>query len=434
MASQINSDSLPSKDLLGREKFAIELGKSLVHSFKNGSDSLVVGINGAWGSGKTTLLHFLAKSIRKEIPEKKERIIFDFNPWMFSGREELQTIFLNQLSKELGKNHSILKSGINYLADAIKAIDSNNIVNASVHAAAGPAASLASKALKQLTREPSIRKLKEKIDKAILEQKVRIFIFIDDLDRLTPKEITEVFQLVKLNANFKNAIFVIAFDKEAVTTSIEHEFKINGEKYLDKIIQVDYRIPDPLPEQIKRIFFDTLHQFHSENGILFQKQEIEAIWLLHGLDSYFQNVRDIHRYMNALKVRLPSIHKDVNVAQFLMIEAIRIFDYPSYLVIQENYKRSIQLGPNTNSTENLKTIKKETSKNLYKFLFISQKAKDEIGRFPIHDFDYFDRYFALSISSREISEELFQVFIADPKNRYQVLNETRSHLKNMKMI
>src|SRR5205823_75394 len=129
-----------------------------------------------------------------------------------------------------------------------------------------------------------------------------------------------------------------------VINSINKEFGIDGESYLDKIIQVDYRIPDPLDEQIEFIFFELVESFCSENKIYFDKKEIGVLWLVHSFKSFFKNLRDIYRYLNALKVRLPIIHRDVNVTHFMVIEAIRIFDYASYSLIQSHLKNFLMFG------------------------------------------------------------------------------------------
>ena len=50
---------------------------------------------------------------------------------------------------------------------------------------------------------------------------------IDDFDRLTSEEIMEVLKLIDGNANFKNIIYIAAYDHEQME-------KLLGESYIDK--------------------------------------------------------------------------------------------------------------------------------------------------------------------------------------------------------
>src|SRR5260221_7696188 len=114
---KINTDSIPNEDLLNRRKFAQDISQSLKLSFNNGEDSFVFGLNGKWGSGKTTLMHYLKEALRKEFEGNKGFVLFDFNPWMFSGRDELLSSFLNHLAKEVSVKNLKLKAKLSSFAN-----------------------------------------------------------------------------------------------------------------------------------------------------------------------------------------------------------------------------------------------------------------------------------------------------------------------------
>ena len=75
-----------------------ELAKSFARRVLSlpASKGLVVGVFGPWGSGKTSFIN-LARSTFEEssVP------VLDFNPWMFSGAEQLVERFFAELSAEL---------------------------------------------------------------------------------------------------------------------------------------------------------------------------------------------------------------------------------------------------------------------------------------------------------------------------------------------
>lgn len=61
--------------------------------------------------------------------------------------------------------------------------------------------------LKLLNRKPQdVPKLKGEIAAALKNGKRRFLIVIDDIDRLTPDEIREVFKVVKALADFPNIV------------------------------------------------------------------------------------------------------------------------------------------------------------------------------------------------------------------------------------
>lgn len=68
--------------------------------------------------------------------------------------------------------------------------------------------------LKLLKRKPKeVPQLKAEIAKLLQKSKRRVLFVIDDLDRLTPDEIREVFKVVKALADFPNVIYLLSFDK-----------------------------------------------------------------------------------------------------------------------------------------------------------------------------------------------------------------------------
>src|SRR6266699_5117483 len=84
----------PEDDVLGRTKNARSFAMQVLSL--DVSEGVVVGVLGPWGSGKTSFVN-LARVYLEEagIP------ILDFNPWMFSGAEQLVESFFVELSAQL---------------------------------------------------------------------------------------------------------------------------------------------------------------------------------------------------------------------------------------------------------------------------------------------------------------------------------------------
>ncbi|MFN7602330.1 MAG: P-loop NTPase fold protein, partial [Bacteroidota bacterium] len=370
--------------------------KQIFEYFESSNESLIIGIHGSWGSGKSTLLSF----IKDEISMRKPGCIsFEFNPWMFSGKEELHKMFLKEFGIELGSKRQKIREVVKTFANLLTWTEN---IDGGWKSIIG--------LFKKLS-ETTVVQLKKEIDSLLIKEKVQSVIFLDDIDRLTPVEMLEIFQLIRLNANFSNTVFIISFDKEVVSTAIENQYSLDGEKYLEKIIQVDYSLPDILPERIESLFFETLNSMLAKYEIEFKTSELNYPWAYKGLQNFFKNVRDINRFFNAIKFRLPAIHGNIDIHDFLIIEAIRIFDHESYVLIKTFYKDSVKFGSDSHAKEELSRINNGRSVSLYALLFENNYRKKRTSQYEISNAQFFDRYFSLSISSKDVREEDFQHYL-----------------------
>lgn len=87
---------------------------------------------------------------------------------------------------------------------------------------------------------------------------MKVVVFIDDLDRCDPRKAVEVLEAVKLLLDFDRFIVFIALDARIITQAIEEyygkvltEAQITGYEYLDKIVQIPFSIPEPLPNELR---------------------------------------------------------------------------------------------------------------------------------------------------------------------------------------
>lgn len=413
-------------DKLGRYLFAKEIANGLVKSFRNSNESIVLGVNGPWGSGKSTLLNFIINEVTK-LSKKENIIILNFNPWMFSGQKELQNIFLKELYLKFNSNKEKLKVASEKLANFLGHLNWLKYINSG----AGEAVKDAKSFLEGLSKEKDLSQLKNEVDQLLIESGVKLYITIDDIDRLTPSEITDIFQLVKLNGNFANTIFLLAYDREVVTGALNKQFGENGDRYLEKIIQVDYTLPNISRIDIERIFIDSLKHNFKETSI--KKSIEESFDKLKNEDfiKLFKSLRDVYRFNNSLKLRLPSIHQELNVRDFFLIESLRIFKPKVYELIIEC--KNILTSNNSNKytySSQPDNDKKESfiaeleidniSKSIIRSLFTINKLdifeststpEDLIREKKIINPNYFDRYFNLQLSPTDTQEETFNKFI-----------------------
>jgi hypothetical protein len=393
---KLKSDSIAKEDVLNRKPFALEIVNQIHEYFKSSKESLIIGIHGSWGSGKSTLLSFIKSEFAQGNPKY---ILFEFNPWMFSGKEELHKIFLKEFGIAVGSSKQKIRNKIKNVVDALSWAEDFNGISKS---ATGLAKKFADK---------SIVSLKAEMDQLLENEGIKSVVFLDDIDRLTPPEMLEIFQLIRLNANFSNTIFIICFDKEVVIRAINEQYGLSGENYLEKIVQVDYSLPEILPEKIESLFFENLADLLTKYQINFNPADLNFAWAYKGLQNFFQNVRDLNRFFNSVQFRLPSFHQNVNIHDFLILESIRIFDHESYVLIKAYYKDSIKFGSESPAQRELSNIGKSRSGSLFALLFENQNRKKNSSQYQVSNTQFFDRYFSLSISSKDVREEDFQYYL-----------------------
>ena len=291
-------------DFLQRSELAKSFARRVLSLPKR--KGLVVGVFGPWGSGKTSFIN-LARSTFKD--DKVPVLVF--NPWMFSGAEQLVERFFAELS------------------DQLKLRDFRELGNALEEYGAVLTGRLGF--LFRLTgiflrrRYPGLSGHRQKIKEALAKQNKPIVVVVDDVDRLSGSETRDIFKLVRLTASFPNIVYIVACDRQRVETAL-HDDGVDGRDYLGKIIQLPFDLPE-IPRQ------------------LFKNQTLESIKttlnLVHDTGPFhdgdwpgifedvirplIRNIRDLRRYCVAFHGTADSLGGEVACEDLLALEAVRLF-------------------------------------------------------------------------------------------------------------
>jgi len=285
------------------------------------SDGFAIGIFGSWGSGKTTLLNFVLHYLN-EMPEEERPVIVRFNPWWFSGREDLVERFFSQLLAVLPKyGLERLKKSIIEFAESLAEL---------------PRYGWLARLLPAFFRPGDVPERKGKIAKALEKENRKILVIVDDIDRLTADEIREFFRVVKAIADFPKVVYLLAFDKKVVVQALEEEQGIPGERYLEKIIQFSFELPLPDKVSLRRLLFESIGVVLSGTPDELFDQIYWSNVYFEGIDHFIRTPRDVVRLTNALKVTYPAVKGEVHAVDFIAIEAIRVFCPLAYDVIRKN--------------------------------------------------------------------------------------------------
>jgi predicted KAP-like P-loop ATPase len=175
------------EDRLNRVPFAEALAEQVANSPSCGG--VVFGLLGAFGSGKTSILNMVEETLKEDFGDP---VVLWFNPWLFSGTEQLIEHFFEELAAQL------LEEPDNRLRSIGEALERYGKLLGPLRYLPGvgryaegaeKATGILSGFLKGREKKPaSVRTRRRELEKALDELDGKIAIFIDDLDRLSRRE------------------------------------------------------------------------------------------------------------------------------------------------------------------------------------------------------------------------------------------------------
>lgn len=281
-------------------------------------ESLAIGITGNWGSGKTSFL----KSMQKQM-DADYRVV-SFNPWTCTDKEQIISQFFALMSNQTEDNNGSLQDAIQKYRDIV--------LDADIH----PSLTFFAKILPLNKREETLESLKDKIEEAIATDDSKPFaIFIDDLDRLEGNELFEVLRLIRITANFRNVVFIVAYDRDYICNVLNESKNIKrAEEYIQKIFHLEVSLPKFEDETLLDVFMEEIVRIAAlnESNASILKRSIRQLLDVDGLSftEYVPNFRQARRFANVFAVNLKSIishTKDFVTKDFVGIELLH-FAFP----------------------------------------------------------------------------------------------------------
>ena len=329
-----------SEDRLNRTTFAKYLARSLLDQID--AESFVVGLHGGYGVGKTSLLNLIIEELNfaaSNMYDDEKAIILNFNPWNYSGQDQLLYQFFRRLSSTLRTNAASLEQA----ADIVELLE---LYISYFTQKPVPAALRRKKWWQKLTNKPSetsyawesgkdLTTIKLALNNLLGEQKHRIIIIIDNISRLYDEEIKLVFQLIKSMGNFSNTTYLLSYDKDQVVHALDH-IDIDGEAFIEKVVQLAFEVPPILQQDLETIFADRINAVADIVPEDAWDKEYWADVYYQSLRYFFENCRDITRYINTLSFGYPRIRDVVNPVDYFALTAIEVFTPDVYFGIRDN--------------------------------------------------------------------------------------------------
>jgi hypothetical protein len=246
-------------DGLGRGKFAGHLARQIELAPRSG---FVVALVGPWGSGKTSVLHMVQKRLNdRQSANGISRIVVPFNPWLVSGSEQLVSQFVAELAsalpRELGTSRGAKAAErLRGYAGGLQTLEGIP----GVGWAFGLGGALMNEAGRRKDDSPTtLFEERDHARRALRELDVHIVVLIDDVDRLQNAEIRDLMRMIKMVGDFPNVTYLLAFDREVVRSALDVG-QADGGEYLEKIVQIEYRLPEPPPEMLEVLLLKAINR------------------------------------------------------------------------------------------------------------------------------------------------------------------------------
>lgn len=304
-------------DVLGREKVAQSFVERVLSL--DVSEGVVVGVLGQWGSGKTSFLN-----LARVYFDAMGVPVLEFNPWMFSGAEQLADMFFVEISAQLKLRSGLSKVGetLEEYGAAFSGLVSLPVIGTWVEGG-GKLAQFIGKVFQ--SKNGGVAGRRTRVQKALTTLNKPLIVVLDDVDRLTNTEIREIFKLVRLTANFPNVVYVVSFDRARVEQALTEQ-NIPGRDYLEKILQVTLDIPAISTRVLDKEIFAALNVSLATVSNLVPIDE--NAWpdiFFEVVRPLFRTMRDVRRYSSSAVGAVADLNGQVALVDIMALEAVRIF-------------------------------------------------------------------------------------------------------------
>lgn len=299
------------EDLLGYTKYVNDLLSDI--NTLDLSESYSIGITGDWGQGKSSFLNLLKQGV-----EKQNDLCLVFSPRNSKNVSTIQDDFFKQLNKTLRKHHTNLGHSFQRYKKALSIINTGWL---------GKVFSF----IDVLDVEDE----KKAINHGIQRIGKRLFIIVEDFDRLTAEEILEVLKVIDRNGDFNNTVYLTAYDKRYINSVLSKHFGNDGvQDYSDKYFQHEYS----LPAQQSAVIIDFISTYlkkalQSKDGVFdanvnkFLKTNERTI------ATCLPSLRHVKRFLNIFCSRYPKIRQDVYFSDFFLLTLLRYVDIQTYYAL-----------------------------------------------------------------------------------------------------
>ncbi|HEY7777090.1 MAG TPA: P-loop NTPase fold protein [Nitrososphaeraceae archaeon] len=328
---------------------------AIVNIVRNSPPKFTIGIFGDWGTGKSTLINTVDKILQLD----KDLIIIRLEAWRYKQEQFPLVSLLKSIAFALPaeKQFEVLRqkletSGINFLKKT------PDILTSIISKYASEEDEISNEMLDTFKKElnskiqliaeldrdtiyyDGLEEIKKEIRNLRLDNPAfRIIVFVDDLDKCSPKKAFEILELVRIFHDIEGFVYIIGISHDMIIklSNIENEkTSIEGEHYIKKLIQIPITLPRWSNQDIVNLINNLIKKgmIHDKFKEVIEKN-IDLISV--AIDN---NPREIKRFLNSFFVAHEIFSGKKNFeAKELIFSGKKNFEAKELLVIQAIHLR-----------------------------------------------------------------------------------------------
>lgn len=390
-----------------------------------------VGINAGWGKGKSSYLNML-----KDMVDSSGCISICFNARSSKSVDKIQEDFFTLYSNELAVYYWGIKKILRKYVRALGLVGKTQWLQGAY----------------ELFENYNLTREKQEVNNAIDVIGKRIYVIIDDLDRLTGEEVLEVFKLIERNGDFHHTIFISAYDKIYINSVLKSYLSFDDNQigvYTDKYFEYEISLPGidrgSLMEYTslyikEKLKFGT-NEYVSQEQILETWRGVGEVIVVH-----LESLRHLKRYINLFITRFIGVKDNVDCSDFFLITLLRYKDpevYNALFLLKLIHKGVLRgsssiLYLNNKYEEELKGIANwEHSSVILERLFYKDYERSDLDMISAYQkirmVNSFHFYFCGKMENVAYIEDLLKLFDGNDDDSFKLIDEFLNNKKGAQL-
>jgi hypothetical protein len=282
-SSDVWSDKETVDDCLGFEAYVETL---ITVVLEEDMAPVTVGIFGDWGSGKTSLMRMMEQQLTAQ---GTQIVTVWFNPWQYEGKNEVQTALIHVILDGLKSVRTFGDKASKLFQKLLRSVDvlklGKCIMKSILTLSPDIGGLLDSLSVQENEMAETMQNFNAMFGAFLDTIEVsRLVVFVDDLDRCESLLALELFETIQLFLSTPKCAFVIGADSEKIATAIRQRYESDegtehvSKDYLEKVVQIPFRIPQQSPTDINVYVQDliVLPHIQPEARSAFRKAMLDA--------------------------------------------------------------------------------------------------------------------------------------------------------------